>query len=280
MKSNVRAFTAMVLVFLCLLALSGISDGIISELIYLCAYILPMAIGFFADREARRKESEHDREYKEPENLLKLSVGATRTFLPIIFPTVAMVLGFSYATSLVISMLGGGVQSLPDVGDNIVFAIIRHAFVPALLEEALFRYMPIRMLARHSVKATIVLSTLYFALVHNSFYSFPYALAAGAVFITLDIVCESIWPSVILHFINNVASVLWIMYSGVEGFSGVYYAVIFTLSLISLVIIFIRRRQYADEVSSALSYGDPFTPSREVVAIAFPTLIIAISEFL
>ena len=92
--------------------------------------------------------------------------------------------------------------------------------------------------------------------------------------------CESIWPSVILHFINNVASVLWITYSGLEGFSGVYYAVIFSLSLISLVIIFIRRRQYADKVSSALSYGDPFTPSREVVAIALPTLIIAISEFL
>lgn len=268
----------MVLIFLLLLAVSGATGGVISEIIYFCAFAVPVAVGLLADNKRRKEEEQHDREYPEPDSYFKLRAESVRTLVPMIFPTLALVLAVSYVTSFIIFAITGE-ESAVSVGDSLPIALIRHALLPAVLEEALFRFMPLRMLSRHSASATVIISSLYFALVHNSFYSIPYAFVAGLIFITVDLVCESVWPSVILHFVNNAASVVWIMYSGSDEFAFIYYGVIAALALVSLVFIVIDRKRYRDKVFKVLSYGERLGVTYEPLLVAVPTLLLAATEF-
>lgn len=279
MKRNVTAYTALMLIFLLLLTVSGSTEGTISELIYIIAFIAPVVIGYAIDKKRREQESQHDREYKEPDSYFKLSGGSVRLFASWIFPTVALIMTISQVTAMLLFLVTGTEHTL-DVGNNLIFALARHAVLPAFLEEALFRFMPLRMLSRHSASATVIISSLYFALIHNSFYSIPYAFVAGVAFITVDLVCESVWPSVVLHFINNAASVIWIMYSGTQTFAVFYYGTVAALTLVSLAVIFIRRKEYNDKIHKTLSYGEKMPFMYEPLLLAVPTLLMAVTEFI
>ena len=279
MKRNVTSFTAMVLIFISLLMMSGLFSGIISEFVYFAAFAVPISIGYIADLKERKREEEHDREYKEPRSYFSFNKDIVSLFTPTVFPTVALILAVSYLTSFIIFALSGKTNST-DIGDNLFLALVRHALLPAILEEALFRYMPLRMLARHSGKVTVIISSLYFALAHNSLFSIPYALVAGVIFITLDLMCESVWPSVILHLINNIISVIWIMYSGSEIFASVYYGVITGAALICGVFILINRKKYTDAIHTVLSYGDSPEFMYEPLLLAVPILVMAMFEFI
>ncbi|MBQ7387313.1 MAG: CPBP family intramembrane metalloprotease [Clostridia bacterium] len=279
MKRNLTTFTAMCLIFLLLLASAGVTSGVFSEILYYSAFILPTILGIIADNKLRKEESEHDREYPEPKNLFRISSEGVRRFLPLIFPTVALVFLISVLSSALIGALFG-VESTVDVGDNLVLALLSHALLPALLEELLFRYMPMRMLARHSVRLTIVISSLYFALVHNSFFSMPYALVAGIIFMSVNLMCESIIPSVILHFSNNAISVLWLFYAGEPKYAIIISIALAILSFISVIPIIIQWKRYASAIKNLLSSGDSCKIGYTPLAIAVPTLFLAISELL
>lgn len=277
MKRNLTTFTLMSLLFVVLLICAGSLSGIFSDIIYYLAFILPTVLGVLTDLKLRKQEAAHDREYPEPQGLLGFSREGLKLLAPCIFPTVLAVLALSYLTSLLLGAFTGA-ENTVDVGNNLWVALISHALVPAVLEEMLFRFMPMRMLARHSGALTVTVSSLYFALVHNSFFSMPYALFAGAVFILLDLMCESVWPSVMLHLINNAVSVLWIFYGDTEAFILSLVISLCVLSAVSAVFIVLMRKKYLGEVKRVWHSGDRMQIGYEPLALIAPTLFIAFTE--
>ena len=112
---------------------------------------------------------------------------------------------------------------------------------------------------------------------HNDFFVIPYAFIAGVIFMTVDLVCESVWPSVVLHFLNNLLSVLLIFYSGNCTFIYLFYGILILLSAISLAFIAGKGKLYKEKVQSALS-GEKARPTKEFLYLAVPTLILAVSD--
>ena len=268
MQKQVKLLTVVYLLFVFILLLSGMLDGIWSGLVYVIAFLLPLGAGLYLGGE--RRLSLHE---------LSIDRVSARMTLPLVFPTVGAIFLLSYVTSLFIFHVFG-VTSSVDIGTRLAPAIIRHALLPSVLEELLFRYLPMRLFARRAPRATLLLSAAFFALVHHSFFSMPYAFIAGLIFMALDLAAESVIPSLIIHFINNVLSVLWIFYSDSSAFVSVFWTVLATTSLISLLYVFYKRREYKEYISPVLRTGDENLRSYAPLYLAVPMITLAITELL
>ena len=246
--------------------LSGLLSGIISEAVYYLAYILPfLGVIVFAGREKGEK------------NLFRLNKRCVGLFLPTVFPTVASVILISSAVSALIFIISGKSSSV-DIGDNIAVALVLHAAVPAALEELLFRYLPIRYISHYSRGYAVAFSSLMFALVHHSFFSIPYALFAGVVFMTVDLLCDSIWPSIIIHFVNNAVSVIWtICFSTAEGGRAVVLTVCL-LGALSLAVMIFKRREYIVGVKKIFAEKVELIFAPEMLGVIVSAAILAIYE--
>ena len=210
MKHAVNLYSALTLVFVFLLALSGSLTGIISDAIYILSFLLPVALGFLAHRELKRRREE-ERGLAENEWYgLSLKSDRALDLALLAVPILGLIFLAAALTSLVLTSLGA--VDTPVVREHFAKMLLVHALMPALLEELLFRYLPMKLLAPYSRKWCVILSAAYFALIHPSFFKMPYALLAGVIFIGLDIAMDSILPSVILHFLNNALSLVWICY--------------------------------------------------------------------
>ena len=185
MERKINHLSICYTLFLILLFLSGSLEGVWSEAVYFLAFLVPMAFGLWTV-----KDEENGRMY------LGVKGEDLRFFLPLAAPTVYLVMILSVVTSLLLK-LTLGVENNVDLGNSLVVALLYHALLPAVLEEALFRYLPMRMLAGHSKRVTVLLSATLFALVHHSLFSIPYAFLAGMIFMLIDLACDSVIPSVI-----------------------------------------------------------------------------------
>ena len=254
MTEAIKALTFINIIFIILLALSGMISGIGGEIIYYLAFILPIGMGFYTSKGLQYKREEAKGLAEPNETLLNLNLGGLRNLLSLIFPAVMIVFLSSLVTSLLLSLIG---VSAPPVEENgIATMLIIHALIPAFLEEALFRYIPMKLLLPYSRRWCVIYSALCFALIHCSFYQMPYAFVAGIIFMSVDVAFGSVWPSVILHFINNAASVVWIKYcSGMTG-SVVFISLLAFLSLISTVFIYKKRGEYRALFRGTFDKGD------------------------
>ena len=194
---------------------------------------------------------------------------------PLVFPTVSVVIAISALTSLLIFVTCGKTNSV-DLGDSFVIAILRYALLPALLEEMLFRYLPLRLLSPCSRRGAVLISAFFFSLVHRDLFSIPYAFIAGLIFMVIDIATDSIIPSLIIHFINNSISVGIIIFKDNSAFAPTVYVIIGILTLISLVIVYIRRKEYKEMLCFAFENGEQLRFSVEMLAFALITLSMAV----
>jgi membrane protease YdiL (CAAX protease family) len=157
-------------------------------------------------------------------------------------PSLALIFLASYLTSLVLSHLGE--PPLADVSGNLFLVILSHAILTPLLEELLFRYVPIALLSPHSSAGAVIYSALFFAFVHASLYQLPYAFIAGVIFAVLDIATGSILPSITMHIFNNAISVLWLRYADAPSFRAVYVVILFALALSSVPFIIFKKYDF------------------------------------
>ena len=188
------------LVFLLMLTLCGtVENKVISDILYYAAFLIPTGLGLALISRARAEMREDDK--PDAEISFGLRSGELLRLAPLLLPSVTLIFLLSYLTSLGLGAMGF-VQDT-SIEEPFLLAIVIHALLPALLEEGLFRYIPMKLLLPYSKKWTVILSALFFALIHTNLFQLPYAFAAGVIFLLLDISFGSIIPSVILHFINN-----------------------------------------------------------------------------
>ena len=267
MRRSLTYLTLVNLVFLTILSASSFFDGIVGRIIYYAAFIIPLLLGFLIRR--------LDKEEKLNPPRLSLDKEGAFLSLPLVIPTLALVLLLSFLTSLLLSLFGAE-NNTPDVSGNIFVALLLHALVPSLLEEGLFRYLPIAILSPYSRRTAVLASALFFSLIHCNLFQMPYAFIAGIIFATVDIMTDSIWPSVLIHFVNNTASVFWLRYNSNEQFTTVYLVVIGVLTAISLIPVFVFRKKYAERLSYAFNNECKEKLSFSPFALAAVCILIAL----
>lgn len=89
-----------------------------------------------------------------------------------------------------------------------ITVIITLAVIPAIVEEFCIRGVVLQPLRRYGDKFAIVMSAAIFSILHGNMVQIPYTLVAGIYFGYLCVATGSLWPSIILHFINNMFSAI------------------------------------------------------------------------
>lgn len=265
MKENIKLYTLGSLVFICILSFSSMTRGILSELIRILAFLLPAAaLIFYGGRGASPSPS-----------YLSLKKEDATLLLPLILPSLFLIFFTSFLSYLLINSLTGAQEPSVATG-SLSFDLYSLAIIPAVLEELLFRYVPLKIIAPHSKKSALFISIVFFALVHSSFFSIPHAALAGGIFMLFDIVAESVYPSVILHFINNLISIVWIYNSGSQDFASLFWILFAIGAFLSLIPIFVLRKTYLRRLKEAFDKDDKTVIEPFCLALAVPCLISAI----
>lgn len=264
MRKNVTILTASYTVFIFLLFLSGALSGFVSELVYYLAFIIPITLALLLTR----KELSDMKEY------LTIDREGISLAWPVIFPTIAVTILISYLTSLLIFAVTGKTNQV-DLGDSYILALVSHALMPAILEEALFRYLPMKLLAPYSKRGAIFISAIFFALVHHNLFTIPYAFFCGVVFMALALATESILPTIVLHFINNALSVsLGFMFY--DGAALLTYMWVGLVAIVSAIFIYRKRDDYWMALLMINDKGEGMVITTEMVLFALVTLGIAV----
>ena len=246
MKERIKIIVAIDLSFLLLLVLAGcISNVFVSETLHYSAFIVPILLGFVYIY-TNKAQLDGD--------LRVLPTSATLTFaLLTLMPTVAVTLGLSTVSGLLKNALVGKEAILPD--EPFAIALLLHALFPALLEEMLFRYLPVRIIGKNTY--AVLLSAVTFSLAHTDLFAIPHTLAAGILLGLVTVICNSPVPAIFIHFFNN-ASSLSITYF--PSAAPTVISVIAVGALLSTVAAVIKRKallSYIREIKSDISEHTP-----------------------
>ena len=111
-----------------------------------------------------------------------------------------------------LTMLGIPEPEMPDMIEptlvSLALNIVLTAVLPAFIEEMIFRGYILGALRVHGDGIAVVVSAVLFGLFHGNILQIPFALILGLVMGYLVVQTDSIWPAVLLHFTNNLMSVL------------------------------------------------------------------------
>ncbi len=110
------------------------------------------------------------------------------------------ILGLEFTSSVSEISLKGAKETL--------LGILSVAVVPALIEETVIRGIVLQPLRKYGDKYAIIASALLFAVMHGNMVQIPYTVIGGLLLGFLTVTTGSLWPSIILHFINNLYSVI------------------------------------------------------------------------
>lgn len=268
MNEIVKIYTLSSLMLLCILNLGGGFSEPLALIIRLVAFTVPALIAVLYSKTSSDTAT----------NYLSLDKRGL-LLLPVILPSLLIIFGLSFLVSLIIYNLTGTHIEMP-ISGNIITDVFTLAAVPAVTEELFFRYVPLKIISPMSKKSALIISSLFFAMIHTSFFSIPYALAAGVIFMTIDLITESVWPSVILHFLNNIISIGWMYGSGTEGFAEIYITVFVIGASISLIPLIICLKNYRHLLRITFTRNDRLLFPAISFALIIPTVLIALLEFI
>lgn len=145
------------------------------------------------------------------------------------------------AISLIIQTVIGieftsGLEDLEITGvGGFVIGIISMAVVPAIIEEFSIRGVVMQPLRRYGDSFAIIASALIFSIMHGNMAQIPYTVVGGIYLGYLTIATGSIWPSIIVHFVNNMYSVIVMSVSSNIGESASGVAAFIMIGLFIIV---------------------------------------------
>ncbi len=251
--------------FILLLSVSAFFSGPLYSAAYILSFILPIAFVYIVMRSSGA-------EYKRVG--ISLSREQVLLTLPIVIPVLSIVFLISYLTSLILSLFSE--PPTTDVSGNIFLAVTLHALMPSLLEELLFRLLPLAVLLPYGERNAILISSLMFSLVHANLFQIPYAFIAGVIFAAFDISFGSVLPSLLLHFLNNTISVIWMRNAADPLFSGIFIAAFSVGTVVSLIFIFIFRKKYRSAFGGIVSDKNKIFISPELVAMSALLILLTV----
>lgn len=140
----------------------------------------------------------------------RAAAGLTMMFVPLmLFSTMAINVASTIFQEIIGITFSTGMEDIKILGaEGIFIAVLSTAVLPAIIEEVVIRGIVMQPLRRFGDKFAIVASALIFSLMHGNMVQIPYTVVAGIFMGYLVVATGSLWPSIILHFINNFYSVV------------------------------------------------------------------------
>ncbi len=145
----------------------------------------------------------------------KASINLVMFMLPItIFSAIAVnmisfviqaVLGVSFVSGLENETSYGLTESL--------IAAVATAVIPAIIEEFVIRGVVMQPLRRYGDWFAVISAAVIFSLMHGNMVQIPYTLVSGIYLGYVAIATGSLWAPIVLHFLNNLTSVLIMVYT-------------------------------------------------------------------
>ena len=166
---------------------------------YLAVFLIP--VGFF-------KLISRGRETRPVYNTVRL----TKQFPLMLVASIAVIFSMAYVNSYIMEWVGFNYDLFGsdtiDANYKLILAVISSALVPACCEEYLFRGMVLSNVLPYGKTNAIVVSAVLFGLMHQNPAQMLYATAAGIVLGLVYVRTRSIWGGVLIHFFNNLISVI------------------------------------------------------------------------
>ena len=219
-------------VFILLLRLASLFGGALYYVVYALAFLLPASVALYVNR----------RELS-PNRFIRLGKRAAILSIPLVPITIFLVVITSVFTTLILNYFG--ISEVVTLQGSLPVAIVIYALLPTFFEEIIFRYLPLRLMSHISARYTVMLSALLFAVAHLNPFHIAYAFVAGAMFMMLDIMADSVIPSMVIHFINNALSVVSFFLQDTPLFVAVYLPTLLVLSVIAGIFMFFMRGEYS-----------------------------------
>ena len=137
-----------------------------------------------------------------------------------------------------------GADSAEDVNTYpLILSLVVFAVVPAVVEEFVFRGVILGAYSKVDVKAGIVISSMFFALLHFSFGSVMYGFFFGLLFAVIRLSTGNLVYTIIMHCLFNTINVL-MSYMRLDEIPAVVVFIVFAVALfgfITLVMYFFSR---------------------------------------
>ena len=171
------------------------------NLFYMLSFMLPVPFFMLISGKKKGEPIHFEVRFPRPFALMALSaVGLTLAAGQINSLLLAPFTGEDSSTDVLLEMIS------PDKGYMVVLVFIMIVIVPAFCEEFLFRGLILGNLLPYGKTLAIVGSALMFATMHQNFGQFLYTAVAGVFLGILYAESRSIWPSTIVHMLNNLLS--------------------------------------------------------------------------
>ncbi len=149
---------------------------------------------------------------------------------------------------------------------DMILHFVQVAVLPAILEEFAFRGVCITCLRPMGTRFAVVASAMIFGLSHlnptQSLFAFLFGLLIGGAFVATG----SVWPGVLVHFLNNAISVIGVY--GNDGMAAVVGLFMYAAMIYSVVYLIKYLKEpgvypiFITEKQEPLLSGDGFTPTR------------------
>ena len=178
------------------------ADSVVTIILYVLIFVLPAV---FILCYAPKNDVSIDCKIKLPKN-----------FISIVFALLGCVAVCGFITSIIkISLEEIGIKlhsyefTIPDDALGIILLIISTAVVPAIVEEILFRKAILGRLMPYGKWFAVIVSAACFSLMHRNPTQTIYTFIAGIFLAIVVVECKSIFPAILLHFLNNSLSVVY-----------------------------------------------------------------------
>lgn len=170
---------------------------------YFVSFLLPVPFFALISRKEKPQRTFFDIRFPKYFWLLAIAcVGLTLAAGQINSLLLAPFTGQSESTDILLDLISS------DRGYMVVLVFVMIVIVPPFCEELLFRGLVLGNLLPYGKGIAIVGSALLFAAMHQNFSQFLYTAVAGILLGLLYTQSRSIWPSTVVHMLNNLLSFL------------------------------------------------------------------------
>ncbi len=156
---------------------------------------------------------------------------------------------------------------------GIVLLVISSAVVPAIVEELLFRKVILERLIPYGQGFAIVMTSVMFSLMHANPSQLLYAFTGGLFFGFVTVKTKSIFPSMLMHFVNNIFYDA-IAYLGeflnertYMTVAGILDMIIKTVGIVCLCLL-IKNRYFSLSKTDDIEFS-PYKRSVRIISIAY-----------
>lgn len=217
-------------------------------------------------------------------NIIGTSIPRFHNFLLMIFIGLGVCMLGNVATNLFSQIMGSfgihigqpGISAPEGLVARIIF-LFRITVLAAFFEEFAYRGVILSKLRRFGDGFAILISAIFFGVMHGNLVQAPFAFVLGLVLGYFYVLTGSIWVGVAIHFLNNLIPGLLMIFTtnlGDEQIALINSLIFSILLLLSLVSLFIFLKKYP-LAFSLTDRGDTLTLKNRILA-AMPGLIFCV----